>query len=70
MPAPLDNHLQFLSWLFEGALPHCICSCSPTACEEREALATSCSSTLHEIEQNRRIVERPEEAPEKICHSP
>lgn len=54
MSAPLDDRLQFLSWLFEGALPHCMSSSSPTACEERDALATSCSSTPHEIEQNRR----------------
>ena len=52
MSAPLDDHLQFLSWLFEGALPHCMSSSSLTASEERDVLATSCSSTLHEIEQN------------------
>ena len=52
--APLDDRLQFLSWLFKGALPHCMSSSSPTACEERDALATSCSSTLHETEQNQR----------------
>ena len=54
MSAPLDDRLQFLSWLFEGALPHCMSSSSPTASEERDALATSCSTTSHEIEQNRR----------------
>jgi len=58
MSAPLDDHLQFLSWLFEGALPHCMSSSSLTASEERDALATSCSSTLHEIEKNRRDCRR------------
>lgn len=53
MSAPLDDRLQFLSWLFAGALPHCMSNSSPTACEERYGLATSCSSTSHEIEQNR-----------------
>lgn len=52
--APLDDRLQFLSWLFEGALPRCMPSSSLTACEERGALATSHSSTLHEIKQNQR----------------
>ncbi|BCR85333.1 SANT/Myb-like DNA-binding domain-containing protein [Aspergillus chevalieri] len=54
MSAPLDDCLQFLSWLFEGALPRCISSFSPTACEERDALAISHSSTPHETEQNQR----------------
>ena len=52
--APLDDRLQFLSWLFEGALSHCMSSSTPTANEEREVLATSCSRTPHETEQNRR----------------
>ena len=54
MSAPLDNCLQFLSWLFKGALPHCMSSSSPTASEERDVLATSCSSTSHEIGWNQR----------------
>lgn len=52
--APLDDCLQFLSWLFKGALSHCMSSSTPTACEKREVLETSCSSTPHETEQNRR----------------
>ena len=54
MSAPLDDHLQFLSWLFKGALPQCMSSSSLTASGERDALATGCSSTSHGIEQNRR----------------
>lgn len=42
---PLDEHLQFLSWLFEGALPRCMSDSSPT----REA---GRSNPPHKIEQN------------------
>lgn len=52
--ASLDDHLQFLSWLFESALPQCMSSSSSTTCEKRDTLTTSHLSTLHEVEQNRR----------------
>ncbi|KAL4927746.1 SANT/Myb-like DNA-binding domain-containing protein [Aspergillus undulatus] len=40
---PLNDRLQFLSWLFEGALQHCMSDLSPTVCKQGDARATSCS---------------------------
>ncbi|KAL2811451.1 hypothetical protein BDW59DRAFT_57789 [Aspergillus cavernicola] len=51
---PLDERLQFLSWLFEGALPRCMPDSSPSACEGGDARAADHSCSPHEIEQNRR----------------
>ncbi|KAL2782958.1 hypothetical protein BJX66DRAFT_345378 [Aspergillus keveii] len=53
MSLPLNDRLQFLSWLFEGALSHCTAeSSSPTACEDGDARVTSRSSPQSEIEQS------------------
>ena len=52
MSLPLDDRLQFLSWLFRGALSCCMSDTSLPACEGREAGATCCSSPQHEMEQN------------------
>ncbi|KAL4863853.1 hypothetical protein BDV12DRAFT_201720 [Aspergillus spectabilis] len=50
---PLNERLQFLSWLFEGALPRCTSdSSSPTAYEDGEACVASRSSPQPEIEQS------------------
>ncbi|RJE21947.1 hypothetical protein PHISCL_05722 [Aspergillus sclerotialis] len=54
MSLPLDDRLQFLSWLFEGVLPRCISDSSLGACEDGDMRATDRSSLPHEIEQNRR----------------
>lgn len=45
MSLPLDERLELLSWLFEGALPCCMSNSLPT----REA---GRSNPPHEIEQN------------------
>lgn len=50
---PLNDRLQFLSWLFEGALSHCTSDSSPsTACEDGEARIADRSSLQPEIEQS------------------
>ncbi|KAL5333657.1 hypothetical protein BJX70DRAFT_392006 [Aspergillus crustosus] len=49
---PLNDRLQFLSWLFEGALQNCMSDFSPTVCEDREARATSCLSPQDETQQS------------------
>ncbi|GMG38900.1 unnamed protein product [Aspergillus oryzae] len=51
---PLNERLQFLSWLFEGALPRCMLDTGPTTCEDRDAQSTSRSIPQHEIEQPQR----------------
>ncbi|KAE8334489.1 hypothetical protein BDV24DRAFT_156818 [Aspergillus arachidicola] len=51
---PLDERLQFLSWLFEGALPRCMPDTGPTTCENRDVQSTSRSIPQHEIEQTQR----------------
>ncbi|KAL2812131.1 hypothetical protein BDW59DRAFT_44464 [Aspergillus cavernicola] len=50
---PLDERLQFISWLFEGALPRCMSDHSPTASEQGESRATSRSTLPDVIEQAR-----------------
>lgn len=50
---PLDERLQFLSWLFEGALPRCIPG-TPETYGDRNMPSASQSSFAHEIEQSRR----------------
>ncbi|KAL4748275.1 hypothetical protein BDW72DRAFT_205788 [Aspergillus terricola var. indicus] len=52
MSLPLDDRLQFLSWLFKGALSCCMANTSLSVCEGREARATCCSSPQDEMEQN------------------
>ncbi|KAL4759744.1 uncharacterized protein BDW70DRAFT_78109 [Aspergillus foveolatus] len=52
MSLPLDDRLQFLSWLFEGALSRCVSDTSSTACEGGEARVTCRSSPQYEMEQN------------------
>ncbi|KAL4997895.1 hypothetical protein BDV10DRAFT_194731 [Aspergillus recurvatus] len=49
---PLNDRLQFLSWLFEGALQHCMSDISPTVCKDGDARATSCSSPHDKTPQN------------------
>ncbi|KAL4923024.1 SANT/Myb-like DNA-binding domain-containing protein [Aspergillus undulatus] len=49
---PLNDRLQFLSWLFEGALQHCMSDSSPTVCKDRDARATSCSSPQNKTQQS------------------
>ncbi|KAL4749552.1 hypothetical protein BDW72DRAFT_177903 [Aspergillus terricola var. indicus] len=49
---PLDDRLQFLSWLFEGALSRCMSDTLQMACEEGEAWATRRLSTRPEMEQS------------------
>lgn len=51
---PLGDRLQFLSWLFEGAVPRCMSDSSPAACEDGCVLETDRLSPPHEIEQIRR----------------
>jgi hypothetical protein len=41
---PLDERLQFLSWLFEGALPRCMPEAGPAACEDRNVQSASHST--------------------------
>jgi hypothetical protein len=50
MSLPLDDRLQFLSWLFEGALSRCMSDTLQMACEEGEARATGRLSTRPEME--------------------
>lgn len=50
---PFDERLQFLSWLFEGALPRCMSDSSPTAYEDKPTRGAGRSNPPHEIEQNR-----------------
>ena len=52
MSLPLDDRLQFLSWLFKDALSCCMSDTLLPACEGREARATCRSSPQHEMEQN------------------
>ncbi|CEL10095.1 hypothetical protein ASPCAL13222 [Aspergillus calidoustus] len=52
---PLDDRLQFLSWLFEGALSHCMSDTSQTACEELKARESRRSSPRSEIDQSRSV---------------
>ncbi|KAL2793209.1 hypothetical protein BJX66DRAFT_351982 [Aspergillus keveii] len=49
---PLDDRLQFLSWLFEGALSHCMSDTSQTACEELKARESRRSRPRPEINQS------------------
>ncbi|KAL4777943.1 hypothetical protein BJX76DRAFT_344546 [Aspergillus varians] len=49
---PVDKHLQFLSWLFKGALASCMSDCSLATCDDRDARATSHSSAPHVIKPN------------------
>ncbi|KAB8256813.1 hypothetical protein BDV32DRAFT_90643 [Aspergillus pseudonomiae] len=48
---PLDERLQFLSWLFEGALPRCMSDYSLTVSEQEDARAASHSTLPDVIEQ-------------------
>ena len=48
----LDECLQFLFWLFEGALPRCMPDTSSTICKDGTAQSTCHPTPLHEIEQN------------------
>lgn len=50
---PVGERLQFLSWLFEGALASCMSDSPLTTCDDRDARATSHSSAPHMIEPNR-----------------
>ncbi|KAL4977393.1 hypothetical protein BDW66DRAFT_158998 [Aspergillus desertorum] len=52
MSLPLDDCLQFLSWLFEGTLSRCMSDTLRMACEEGEARATCHLSTRPEMEQS------------------
>jgi hypothetical protein len=52
---PLDDRLQFLSWLFEGALSHCMSDTSQTACEELKARESRRSSPRPAIDQSRSV---------------
>ncbi|KAL4954946.1 hypothetical protein BDW69DRAFT_130917 [Aspergillus filifer] len=54
---PLDDRLQFLSWLFEGALQHCMSDLSPIVCKDGDARATNCSSPQDKTQQ-RSIIRR------------
>jgi chitinase len=47
--------LQFLSWLFEGALSHCMSDTSQTACEELKARESRRSSPRPAIDQCRSV---------------
>jgi chitinase len=47
--------LQFLSWLFEGALSHCMSDTSQTACEELKARESRRSSPRPAIDQSRSV---------------
>ncbi|KAL2801562.1 hypothetical protein BJX63DRAFT_198520 [Aspergillus granulosus] len=49
---PPDDRLQFLSWLFEGALQRCISEPSLAARKEGEVQATGRSSYRHKIRRN------------------
>ncbi|KAL6229070.1 hypothetical protein BDW75DRAFT_235477 [Aspergillus navahoensis] len=50
---PLNNQLQFLSWLYKGALTHCTSDSSLlTACEDGEARITSRWSPQLEIKES------------------
>ncbi|KAB8213247.1 hypothetical protein BDV33DRAFT_70881 [Aspergillus novoparasiticus] len=51
---PLDERLQFLSWLFQGALPRCMPDTAPTTCENRDVQLTSRYTPQCEIEQTQR----------------
>ncbi|KAH1599094.1 hypothetical protein KXX34_007611 [Aspergillus fumigatus] len=55
---PLDDRLQFLSWLFESALSHCMSDTSPTACGEGELRPTYRPSPQPVIEQSPRVIRR------------
>ncbi|KAL4860403.1 hypothetical protein BDV12DRAFT_181634 [Aspergillus spectabilis] len=57
MSLPLDDRLQFLSWLFEGALSHCMSDTSPTTFEG-EVRPTYRSRPQPEIEQSPDICRR------------
>ncbi len=52
---PIDERLQFLSWLFEGALPRCLSDFSTTVCEAGDVRKTSrlSTSSSYGIEQDR-----------------
>lgn len=52
---PLNDCLQFLSWLFEGALSYCVSDTSQTACEELKAREGCRSSPRSEINQSRSV---------------
>lgn len=52
---PLNDRLQFLSWLFEGALSHCMSDTSQTACEVLKARESRHSSPRPEIDQSRSV---------------
>ncbi|KAL4860554.1 hypothetical protein BDV12DRAFT_204919 [Aspergillus spectabilis] len=67
---PLNDRLQFLSWLYEGALRRCTSDSSPTACEDGEARVTSRSSPQPEIEQVQVFGRGFKEARGKVCRGP
>ncbi|KAL4997779.1 hypothetical protein BDV10DRAFT_194948 [Aspergillus recurvatus] len=52
---PIDQRLQVLSWLFEGALPRCMSDFSPTVCEAGDVRETSrlSLSSSYGIKQDR-----------------
>ncbi|KAK2763727.1 hypothetical protein FQN54_009343 [Arachnomyces sp. PD_36] len=50
---PLEERLQFLSWLFEGALPRCMPDSVPTTCEDGD-MHSAIHSTVHDIKRTRR----------------
>ncbi|KAL3470248.1 hypothetical protein BJX99DRAFT_52329 [Aspergillus californicus] len=49
---PLNDRLQFLSWLFEGALQHCMSDLSLIVCKDGDARVTSCSSPQDKTQQS------------------
>lgn len=54
LSVPLDERLQFLSWLFERALARCMPSTGVTTCGDGYVRPSSHSTPLCEIEQSQR----------------
>jgi hypothetical protein len=68
---PLDERLQFLSWLFEGALPRCMPDAGPAAREDENVQSTGRSPPPYRIERRVRMTAvRPKAGPGSAGHGP